>query len=111
MEDFMRNEKKVIYLTRCIEELKKENLTLKQENQALSAQLKKNKTSILLRQQALDEKEKQIDATKKTYERIINELKKRKDNYEKATKIAKKSKKIYEAETSVLLKRLRKQNQ
>lgn len=105
----MRNEKKVIYLTQRVAELEKENLALKQENQTLSTQLDENKTSILLRQNVLDEKEKQIDDTKQVYERTVAELRKAKADYEKAIKIAKETKKKYEAEIAGLLKRLRKQ--
>lgn len=105
----MKNEKKVTYLTQRVAELEKENLVLKQENQALSTELDENKTAILLRQKALDEKEAQIDETKKVYERTITELKKMKAEYEKAIKVAKEAKKKYEAEIAALIKRLRKQ--
>lgn len=105
----MRNEKKVIYLTQRVAELEKENFSLKQENQALSTQLDENKTSILLRQKAIEEKEAQIDETKKVYERTIVELRKIKADYEKAIKISKESNKKYETEIAALLKRLRKQ--
>lgn len=105
----MRNEKKVTYLTQRVTELEKENSALKQENQTISTQLEENKTSILLRQKALDEKEKQIEDTQQVYVRTITELKKVKADYEKAIKIAKEAKKKYDAETKNLLGRLRKQ--
>ena len=105
----MRNEKKVTYLTQRVAALEKENSALKQENQALSTELDENKTAILLRQTALDEKEKQIYETKKVYERTITELKKIKADYTKLIRLVKESQKKYNVEITDLLKKMRKQ--
>lgn len=105
----MRNEKKIAFQQRQIEELKKQVDDLTKENIALSSQLEANKTSILLREKALEDKEAQLDETKSVYERTIEEVRALQNKYNQCIKDAQKARDKYVTEMKQQLKRISRQ--
>lgn len=105
----MWNEKKIAFQQRKIEELTKEIESLRQENLILSTQLNENKNEVLLRKKALDDKEAQLDETRKVYESTIVELRMLQSKYNQCIKDAKKAKEKYIAEIQKQLKKIRNQ--
>lgn len=105
----MRNEKKIAFQQRQIEELKQKVDDLTKENTTLSYQLEASKTSITLREKALEDKEAQLEETKKVYDRTITEIRALQSVYTQCINDAKKAKDDYVAEMRRQLKRISRQ--
>lgn len=105
----MRNEKRMQYQVREIERLTKKVKDLEQENKALNSQIDINKSAILLREQALDEKERQLNETRDEYEALIVEVKQMREGYKKAIEEDLEIRKKLNADLQKELKKIRRQ--
>jgi chromosome segregation ATPase len=105
----MRNEKRVQFQAREIDRLNQKVKELEQENNALNSQLDINKSAILLREKALEEKERQLDEVKVEYETLIAEVKKLRENYRQVISKDVGTRKEMTAKMQRELKRIRKQ--
>lgn len=105
----MRNEKRMQYQVREIERLTKKVKDLEQENKALNSQIDINKSAILLREQALDEKERQLNETRDEYEALIVEVKQMREGYKKAIEEDLETRKKLNADLQKELKKIRRQ--
>ena len=105
----MRNEKKVLYQAREIDRLNQKVKELEQEVTALNSQLDMNKNAVLFREQALKEKERQLDETRNEYEYLIAELKQMRMDYQENIKADTELRKELTAQMQQELKRIRKQ--
>lgn len=105
----MRNEKKMKFQAQEIDRLNQRLKELEQENNALNSQLDANKSAILLREQALEEKERQLDEVKVEYETLIAEVKKLRENYRQTIDTDLRNRKDLTSKMQRELKRIKKQ--
>lgn len=105
----MRNEKKIIYQRKRIVELENKVKELEQENLNLENQLETNKNTVLLREQALNQRETYLKKTQKEFDGMIAEVDKIKVNYENAIKEIKLLFAKYSKDAKKEIKRIRHQ--
>lgn len=102
----MKNEKKVVFLTKQVSQLENELQKLREENTCLSKELESNKRSVLLKEESLQKKEIEVEEQIKTFKNLISEAKTVINNYRQEIKNIVNFKKKYQKQLEKELKRI-----
>lgn len=102
----MKNEKKVVFLTKQVSQLENELQKLREENAYLSKELESNKRSVLLKEESLQKKEIEVEEQIKTFKNLISEAKTVINNYRQEIKNIVNFKKKYQKQLEKELKRI-----
>ena len=105
----MRSDRKLEIQSKKIIELENRIKELEAENSTLETEIENNKSTILSREQLLDEKEKQLDDTQAKFNAMIEEARKIQSYYKNAVAEAEQIRDEYSKKMEKEFKRIRKQ--